>query len=118
MKMAVHKKLRAAERCRQFVFMPDVLSRAGEYGLGMGAVAAQFAGEADDPINVGPGAVFLSFRFESAHGFPRQVLDQDRIFLMRLIPRGGGLKIETDSTRLVILKLGQLTDLFASNTHG
>src|SRR5579862_1974652 len=37
---------------------------------------------------------------------------------MRLIARRGRLEIKSDGSRLCILECSQLSDLFASNTHG
>ena len=103
--MAIHEKLRAGQLRRQIVLAPEVLRRAGEDSLGMGAIAAQILREADDAIEIGAGRLELVFMvaaalastFQLAHGFTCQILGKDRLFLVGLVARRGGLKVEAES---------------------
>ena len=58
--MAVDEKLRAGKAGGQLIFAPDVLSGAGEDSFAVRAIAAQFARQAHDALDVGAGAVFLA----------------------------------------------------------
>ena len=71
MKMAIHEELRTRKAGGQIVFAPEVLRGAGEHGLAVGAVAAQFGRQAQDAIQIGAGAVFLCLYFSV--GFPQRV---------------------------------------------
>src|SRR5579872_6033370 len=63
MKVRVHKKLCAGEVGGQIVLLPNVLGRAGEDGLGVCAIAAQFAGQALNAVKIGAHAFFLRLGF-------------------------------------------------------
>src|SRR5579859_769793 len=118
MEMPVHKKLGAGQRGGQLILAPEVLTGAGVNGLAMRAVAAQFSGKSDHALNISACAVLGFLALQMAHGLTRQIFNQNRIFLVRLIARSGRLEIKTYRTGFLVLKFGQFTDLFASNTHG
>ena len=76
----------------------------------MRSVAAQFAGQAQDAIEIGAGRLSLSlalgaFALQAAQGFARQILDENRVFLVRLVAGRRRLEIKTDGARFFILKL-------------
>src|SRR5215472_11682275 len=118
MKVPVHKHLSGGKGRRQVIFLLYIVFGAGEDGLGMSSVAAEFTGEPYDAVDVSPGSVFLPLAFEVAHRLPRQVFDQNCVFLVRLVSWSGWLEIKSNSTRIIILKFSQSTDLFASHAHG
>src|SRR5580658_2535572 len=123
MKMPVDDQLRARQLRGQIIFPPEVLPGTGEHSLGVGAIAAEFARQLHDAFNIGACAVFFLLlliallALKLAQGFARQILDQNRVFFVRLIARGCRLKIKTYSTGLRILKLCQFPDLFARQGH-
>src|SRR5215471_16470741 len=117
-KMAVHKDLSASKGRGQLIFLPYVVFRAGKNGFGVRSVAAEFTGEPYDPFDVSPRGVLPPLTFKVAHRFAGQILDENRIFLVRLVSRRRRLEVKSNSTRIIILKFGQLTDLFASHAHG
>ncbi len=53
MKMAVQEKLRTRKAGGQIIFAPEAVSGAGEHGLAVSPVAAQFGRQAQDAIQVG-----------------------------------------------------------------
>ena len=73
-KMPIDEELSAAEGRGQFVFAPDILIRAGEHGLGVSAVAAQFGGQPDDAFDVGASAVLFRFWFRGSASLPARGL--------------------------------------------
>jgi hypothetical protein len=104
MKMAVDEELRTGEAGGQIILPPEVLGGASKHSFAVSSIAAQFAREAQDAVHIGAGGVFLLLIFHGAESFAHQVLDQNRVFLMRLVARRGWLEIKTDSTTFFILK--------------
>jgi hypothetical protein len=67
-------------------------------------------------LQVGAGATVASTLFGFAQCLADQVLGQDGILAVQLIPRLGGLKIEADSAIFsVAVKLSQFPDVFTSD---
>src|SRR5271167_3782403 len=102
--MAVHKKLGARQAGGQIIFAPDVLGGARKHSFAMGSVSAQFARQTLDAVHVGAGTILPAFAFQVAQGLARQVLDENRIFFVRLVARRGWLEIESKGAGLFILK--------------
>ena len=131
--MAIHQKLRAGQLRRQIILAPETLRRASEDGLGMCAVAAQILREADDAIEIGAGRLIvftmtmtmtilllllpaaLASALQMSHGFAGQILGKDRLFLVGLVARRRGLKVEAESAGSRIFKFCEFVDLLPSN---
>jgi hypothetical protein len=105
---------------RQIALAPKALRRAGEHGLGARTVAAKVVRQAHNAVEIGArrhALVFIYIRtririrtrklaLQLALRFPRQILNEDRVFLVGFVARSHGLKVETESARCRIFELG------------
>src|SRR5437660_12710087 len=114
MEMPVRKKLRALQVGGKIILTPNVPRSAGEHGLGLSSMAARFARQSQDALQIGVGAVLPAFALQGALDFPRQVFDENCIFLMRLVAGCRSLKIKSECAGFFIPKFCQFSDLFSS----
>src|ERR1700722_18307327 len=120
--MAINEELGVRKLRRKIIFEPKVLIGAGKDCFGVGAVAAQLAGEAHYALQIGlcrffSSFLFFSIIFQAALGFAGQVFYLDCIFLMRFICRRSGLVVKAQGAGFCIVKFCQLTNLIARNSH-
>src|SRR5271155_1081599 len=135
--MAVHLKLGSGQLGRQIILAPEALRRAGEHSFGASAFASrataaraattQILRQAHDAVEIGAGRLELIFTIafattaalasalQLAQCFPRQILGQDRLFLVSLIARRSGLEVKAESASCRIFKFCQFVDLFPSD---
>jgi hypothetical protein len=108
-KVAVDEELSAAELRGQVVFAPEVLRRVGEYGFGMGAVAAhaeKIMGKLEDAVEIGAGGFALALTLNGTQSFAGQVFGENRFFFVSFVARRRGLKVEAEGAGALIFELG------------
>ncbi len=86
-----------AQLRRQIVLAPEILRRAGEDRLGANAIGAPLVGQADHALQIRAGGVGAALGFQPSKRLASQVFGDDGVFLMRLVPRSGWLKVEAES---------------------
>src|SRR5216683_1427356 len=113
MEAAIDEKLSIGELWRQVEFTPDVAAAASKDNLGAGLIAVPSRGQIEDALQVGPGAAVAAVLLCLVQSLPDQILGQDSILAVRLVPGPGRLKIEADSAvRAMALELSQLKHVF------
>src|SRR6267143_143499 len=116
MEAAIDEKLSIGELRRQVEFTPDVAAAASKDNLGAGLIAVPSRGQIEDALQVGPGAAVAAVLLCLVQSLPDQILGQDSILAVRLVPGPGRLKIEADSAvRAMALELSQLKHVFAGD---
>src|SRR5712692_1267930 len=119
MEAAIDKELRAGQLRGQVELTPEILSTAGEDGLGARLISVQVFGQVENAIQVSPGAAILAVLLRLAQGVANQFPGQNRFLAVRFVLRSRRLKIEAQRTVFLVarLELCQLTDIFASDHH-
>src|SRR5262245_56975337 len=92
--------------------MPNSLRRAGKNGLGVGMVAVQLLGDAQDAFQV-----LVRSSVSLPHGSAYQIFDQNHFLFVRAVGRPAGVEIERDRGTFGGFNLGKFAKLFACN-HG
>ena len=112
LKLRLEINLSASEMRRQFVFLPEILSGAGEDCLSPG-VPAQVRGQIEDAIEVGVKRSVLAAGGSAFQGLLNDIFGDDCLAAMGTILRRIGLKVKTQGARpfgFVRLKSRQFTD--------
>src|SRR5579872_5819749 len=113
----VHEKRGGGEARREIEFAPEILRLAGEDRFGTGLVAMQVLGNFQDAVEVGAGRAIAAVLLGLLKSAFYQVFCQDRFLAMGAVRRGGGLKIETEGTTIIIAELSKLTDVISCDHH-
>jgi len=88
--------------------LPHILQGARKHSFGVGTVAAQFTGQANDAVNVSADAflqcLLRALAFEPVQRLASPILDQNRVFLVSFVAGRGWLEIKADCAGLWVFK--------------
>src|SRR5258707_4366645 len=98
METRVDRELRLSQPRSYVQFAPNPMLATGEYHFAPGVISMQALRHCHDPLQIFTQCPVIAIPLRVAHGFPRQIFQQNGFFAVRLVLRRTRLEVKTDGT--------------------